>query len=97
MDSNEIDTKKIREEYNLSQQELADKTGIPKGRINAWERRGTIPKMEDYLKIKAFVDSNKSSQKKKSISNGVVLTNLTIMEIPLIPIHARAGYLTWLS
>lgn len=56
-----IDSKKIREELHLSQQELANLTGIPKGRINAWEQRGTTPKVEDYKKLERFLLEYKSS------------------------------------
>lgn len=58
----EIDTKKLRKKLRLSQQDLSDKTGIPKGRINAWEQRGSQPKTEDYIIIQKFFNENKSSQ-----------------------------------
>ncbi|HRO18517.1 MAG TPA: LexA family transcriptional regulator [Ferruginibacter sp.] len=55
-----IDVKKIRLELGLSQQELADRLDIPKGRINAWEQRGTTPKLEDYKKLTKLINENKS-------------------------------------
>lgn len=47
-----MDVKKLREEKGLSQQQLADLTGIPRGRINAWEQRGTTPKVADMEILK---------------------------------------------
>lgn len=64
-----IDIKKLREEKGLSQQELADLTAIPKGRINAWEQRGAQPKTEDYLHLTKFFNEYKSVQSKKVSSN----------------------------
>lgn len=58
----EIDIKKMREELKLTQQELSVKTGIPKGRINAWEQRGSQPKTDDFITLKNFFEDNKSSQ-----------------------------------
>lgn len=58
-----MDIEKLRKERNLSQQDLADATGIPKGRINMWEQRKVEPpKKEDYEKLRIFFENN-SSQK----------------------------------
>jgi transcriptional regulator with XRE-family HTH domain len=65
MDTN-VNIKKLREELGFSQQELADKTGIPKGRINAWEQRGTKPKLDDFNKLQEFINEN------KGIQNGII-------------------------
>jgi transcriptional regulator with XRE-family HTH domain len=43
--------KHLREAAGLTQDELSVKSGIPRGRINAWEQRGTVPKADDYEKI----------------------------------------------
>ena len=51
---NQLDIKALRKEKNLSQQELADILGVPRGRLNAWEQRGTIPKANDYQKLVDF-------------------------------------------
>lgn len=56
-----MDVKKLREDMGLSQQELADLTGIPKGRINAWEQRGTTPKVDDFKKLELIFNENKST------------------------------------
>lgn len=49
-----MNVKELREKHGLSQQELSDKTGIPKGRINGWEQKGTKPKAEDSRILTAF-------------------------------------------
>lgn len=43
-----MDVRELRMKFNLSQQELSDLTGIPKGRINSWEQRGSTPKAKDF-------------------------------------------------
>jgi len=79
-----LDIKKLRESLGISQQDLSDKTGIPKGRINAWEQRGSQPKTEDFLIIKQFFDENNSSQpyteKRRNLKNAKE-NSLTYYEI----------------
>lgn len=48
--------KEMRLKKGLTQMELAELTGIPRGRINAWEQRGTIPRADDYLKIQVVLN-----------------------------------------
>ena len=56
------DFKLFREKIGLTQEELSKQTGIPKGRINAWEQRGTGPrKQEDFIAIEKFLAENKIS------------------------------------
>ena len=57
MDYIELNIKELRNGMKLSQQELSDILGIPKGRINAWEQNKGKPKMNDYIKLKNFFDS----------------------------------------
>lgn len=59
--------KKLREAAGMTQEELAEKTGIPRGRINAWEQRGSIPKADDYEKVlkATSIDTNVSVVIKK--------------------------------
>lgn len=52
-----LDIKQLRAKYGLSQQELADKTGIPKGRINNWEQGKGKPKVSDYRILDEFFKS----------------------------------------
>lgn len=47
-----MDVKEIREKFGLSQQELADKTGIPKDRIAKWEQGKGSPKAQDSEVLK---------------------------------------------
>lgn len=49
-----LNIKELRIEFNLTQQELSDATGIPKGRINAWEQRNSKPKVDDYNTLSTF-------------------------------------------
>lgn len=57
-----IDIKGLREEFKLSQQELSEKTGIPKGRINAWEQRGNQPKLTDFNILNTFFENLRSQK-----------------------------------
>lgn len=50
----DINVKKEREDRGITQQELADKTGIPKDRISKWETGVGNPKVEDYKKLVAY-------------------------------------------
>lgn len=58
----DLDIKKIREDKGLSQQGMADLTGIPRGRINAWEQRGTIPKVTDLEILQKYFPETNVSQ-----------------------------------
>lgn len=49
-----MNVKELRSKYGLSQGQLSEQTGIPKGRINGWEQQGTQPKAEDSAKLEAF-------------------------------------------
>lgn len=53
-----MNIKELRLLLGLSQQDLSDKTAIPRGRINAWEQRGTTPKLEDYRILVDFFNKN---------------------------------------
>ena len=43
--------KKIRKEYNLSQEELADKLGVSRQSVSKWESGGAYPEMDKVLQI----------------------------------------------
>jgi transcriptional regulator with XRE-family HTH domain len=49
-----MNLKKLRKEKGLSQQGLADATGIPKGRIEKWETGKAKPKVKDSEILKKF-------------------------------------------
>jgi len=54
-----LDIKKVRKELSLTQQQFADKINVPIGRVNAWEMRGSTPKVEDYNAIIKLLEINK--------------------------------------
>ena len=56
-----MNIKELRISLNLSQQKLSDLTGIPKGRINGWEQKGTNPKAKDYKTLENFFAQYKPS------------------------------------
>lgn len=49
-----VEIRVLREKLRLSQQDLAEKTGIPKGRINNWEQGKGSPKAQDYQILTEF-------------------------------------------
>ena len=51
---NPENVKEMRLKHRLSQQDLADMTGIPKGRINGWEQGKGKPKAEDAQVLEKF-------------------------------------------
>lgn len=57
-----LNIKELRTAKGISQQKLADLTGIPKGRINGWEQQGSQPKKEDYEKLVEFFGLNSPSK-----------------------------------
>lgn len=58
-----MNVKELRNKHKLSQQELSDLSGIPKGRINGWEQQGTNPKAQDLRILEELFKSieNKDS------------------------------------
>lgn len=49
-----MNIKELRIKHSLSQQDLSDKTGIPKGRINGWEQGKGKPKADDTAVLNEF-------------------------------------------
>lgn len=84
----EFDIKKLREEKGLSQQEIADKTGIPRGRINAWEQRGSMPKVKDLKILQDFFDGYKSVYVNKIVDK----TLAPSLAVPVYDIEFTAGF-----
>jgi transcriptional regulator with XRE-family HTH domain len=70
-----MNVKELREKHGLSQQELSDQTGIPKGRINGWEQKGTKPKAEDSKVLNAFFEKleNKGFHVEPQLANKKVI------------------------
>lgn len=80
-----LKVKELREKHGLSQKDLADKTGIPKGRINGWEQTGSNPKAEDTEKLRQFFES---LENKRSRPLG---ENLPVRLIPFYDTMAVGG------
>lgn len=58
-----VDTlKELREKYQLSQQNLADATGIPRGRIAKWEQSKGKPKADDVRTLADFFASKSGEE-----------------------------------
>lgn len=90
-----------RENLGLSQQELSEKTGIPKDRIAKWEQRNSLPKAADFAILQKFFNDNRplnevreseSSylpflEKRRNQKNG---SNPYL--VPFVDIPAQAGY-----
>lgn len=67
-----MNVKELRLKYGLSQQDLADATGIPKGRINGWEQNKGKPKAADTAILKDFFQGfeRKVSQSRLTVEKG---------------------------
>lgn len=61
-----MNVKALREAHGLSQQQLSDLTGIPKGRINGWEQQGSKPKADDHNLLESFFANHIPELKSKS-------------------------------
>jgi transcriptional regulator with XRE-family HTH domain len=64
-----LNVKELRLKKGLSQQELAEKTGIPKGRINNWEQGNGSPKAQDYIKLRDFFESIEIESSHETMEN----------------------------
>jgi phage repressor protein C with HTH and peptisase S24 domain len=83
----DIDIRRLREQWKLSQQQLADKLGVPKSRLAKWEERGVIPKKQDVDLVQRFFDYE--------ISQGAsIAEEHTIPYYPEINASAGMGFLT---
>ncbi len=52
-----MNVKELRDIHNLTQQDVADNTGIPRARIAKWEQGKGSPKADDTLKLKFFFEN----------------------------------------
>jgi transcriptional regulator with XRE-family HTH domain len=64
-----VKIKELRIKHNLSQQDLADATKIPKGRINNWEQGRGNPKGADERTLTAYFHSLEVKVPQTSTSN----------------------------
>ncbi len=94
-----INVKELRLKKGITQEELAELTGIPRGRINGWEQRGTTPKLEDYRKIIKVLGDVLETNVSNEISKPDFITQrrnkklgTNLFMAPLIPVRAQAGY-----
>jgi transcriptional regulator with XRE-family HTH domain len=55
---NGLNIKQIRLSRGLSQQQFAEKLGVPKDRLAKWEQRNIVPKAEDFEKLQIFIREN---------------------------------------
>lgn len=101
-----MNVKALREEAGLSQQELSDKTAIPKDRIAKWEQGKGSPKATDseilkkffneYIPHETMVREEEIPLNKKTsdfISQRRAQKNASTPHLAaMVPIKARAGY-----
>jgi phage repressor protein C with HTH and peptisase S24 domain len=98
-----INVKELRIKKGLTQEKFAEITGIPRGRINAWENRGTIPKLDDYNKIVSVLgemdDDNETNVPHETKKEDFITTRRNkklasnSFMAPLVTIKAQAGYI----
>lgn len=72
-----MDVKLLREQTGLTQEQLAERSGIPRDRIAKWEQGKGKPKMSDYLKLDPIFKEliPKDGKKDDQLpSGGVVVT-----------------------
>ncbi|MFA9212954.1 MAG: helix-turn-helix domain-containing protein [Candidatus Methylacidiphilales bacterium] len=62
-----LNIKAIRKQNKLTQQEFADIINVPLPRVNAWEQRGSNPKIKDYKAIENFLKNAKDDIEKYKI------------------------------
>jgi transcriptional regulator with XRE-family HTH domain len=93
----ELDVKALRLKYGLSQQQLADKTGIPKGRINNWEQGQGQPKGPDTIKLNQFFDSLEMNSSHLKLEKGGVKTPDPIPFYDAVAVAGIAAYQSDLS
>lgn len=43
--------KELREKNNMTMEQLAEKLGITKSRVNMWENTGTVPRQDVLIKL----------------------------------------------
>lgn len=74
-----MNVKEIREANALSQQQLADLTGIPKDRIAKWEQGKGTPKAQDHLTLEKFfldyVPQGTSKTNSQTLRNGAEMND----------------------
>lgn len=96
-----LDVKQLREAAGLSQQDLADKTGIPKDRLAKWEQGKGRPKSTDTAILMKFFKEyvpQETSTDNVAVPKDFITqrrdrkNNDNIFLVPLVPVRAQAGY-----
>jgi len=95
--------KELREQHDLSQQDLADKTKISKSQLNRYENRGVQPpadvlnKLADVLdsSVDFLINGNKDEKAKATLKNNELLTKFREMEA--LPDKEQSALLTVIS
>ena len=95
MPKNSLNIKQVRKDLNLTQQQFADKISVPIGRVNAWEMRGSTPKVQDYNSIIKLLEENQIVLKEDVLNTNeaIEISQFDYMEVSYLPIYAQAGYL----
>jgi len=75
-----MNVKALRMKAGLSQQELSDKTGIAKGRINNWEQGKGNPKRDDYNTLIEFFKGIENIAQDKSIPKNESMNNIKVYQ-----------------
>lgn len=80
-----MNIRELRELLQLSQQGLADSTGIPKARIAKWEQGKGSPKANDFEILKKFFDEHipqtSYREKRLALKNGETPNELAYYEV----------------
>ena len=96
-----MNVKELREKANLTQQELAEKTGIPRDRIAKWEQGKGNPKGDDTTALVNFfrefipnIDEGQEQVHKPYMATRREKKNhdSSPYMVPLVPVAAQAGY-----
>jgi transcriptional regulator with XRE-family HTH domain len=95
--------KELRNQYNLSQQDLADKIKLSKSQMNRYENRGVQPpadvlnKLADVLgtTVDFLINGNKDEKAKATLKNNELLTKFKEMEA--LPENEQSSLLNVIS
>lgn len=84
-----MNIKELREKHRISQTKLSEDTGIPRGRINQWEQRGSTPKKEDYDTLESYF--SKLETKYNFVEEEIQAKEEETMYIPFYDTEAQGG------
>lgn len=82
-----MNIKEMRNKLGITQQQLADATGIPKTRIEKWEVGKGNPKVDDYVKLQKFFSKNTLHEEEIPYRN-----HDNQKGIPALPIKVQGGF-----